>query len=154
VTGQVTAVDAVITALLALIDAAVDVPVYDGIEPTSAADTDLVIVGNDGSPDAATGEPAATVTQEWGSFEQGTREETGTVIGCVISQSGGDDYPTLRASSLATLSAVEAALRADDNLGGLVAAGSITSVVTFQARNANGAIVRRVWTYTYTTYQG
>ncbi len=151
--AQVSAVDAVITALISTLDTALTVPVYDGLESTSAADTDFVLVGDDGAVETV-GEPAATSNQDWSTFELGSRAEEGTVTCAVISQSGDDDLAARRTASKTTMAAVEAALRATENLGGVVAVGGIDTITLHQGRNANGCYVRRVFIYRYTAYQG
>jgi hypothetical protein len=83
-----------ITALLAAYGAAAGlagVPVYDGAQPSGAADTDFVIVGHDGTI-AADGTLAATATagtytQQWADSTDG-REETGSVNCLIVSQTG------------------------------------------------------------------
>jgi hypothetical protein len=151
--AQVSAVDDVIAALLTALDTALTVPVYDGLPATSAADTEFVLVGDDGAVETV-GEPAATNTQNWATFELGSRAEEGTVTCAVISQSGDDDLAARRAASKTLMTSIETALRATDNLAGVVAAGGIDTITLHQGRNANGSYVRRVFTYHYTAYQG
>jgi len=151
--AQVSALDDVITALLTALDTALTVPVYDGLPATSAADTEFVLIGDDGATETV-GEPAATSNQDWSTFELGSRAEEGTVTCAVISQSGDDDLAARRAASRALMVSIEAALRATENLGGVVAAGGIDTITLYQGRNANGGFVRRVFTYRYTAYQG
>jgi len=162
--AQVSAVDDVIAALLTTIgayesegirylDAALTKPVCDGVPVTATAASGFVLIGDDGAPEV-TGEPAASVTQDWGTFEAGSRTEEGTVTCAVVSQSGDDDLAVHRAATKADMVTVEARLRATDNLGGVVAAGGIDTISLHQGRNANGGFVRRVFTYRYTAYQG
>jgi hypothetical protein len=83
-----------VTALLAAYNAAAGlagVPVYDGAQPSGAADTDFIIVGHDGTiaPDG-TLEAAAlagTYAQQWSDLTTG-RDETGSVNCLIVSQSG------------------------------------------------------------------
>jgi len=151
--AQVSALDDVITALLTALDTALTVPVYDGLPATSAADTEFVLIGDDGATETV-GEPAATSNQDWSTFELGSRAEEGTVTCAVISQSGDDDLAARRTASKALMVSIETALRATENLGGVVAAGGIDTTTLYQGRNANGCFVRRVFTYRYTAYQG
>lgn len=149
---HVSAFDDVVTALLTTLGSALPVPVLDGLEDESAALPDFVIIGDDGSPSSTSGR-AGSYTQSWSTYEMGSRDEIGTVTCCVISQSGEDDMPARRASSKATLDAIEAVLRASDNLSGIVAAGFIQTVEVYYIRNASGTMVRRVFTYQYKEFQ-
>jgi hypothetical protein len=150
--AQISAVDDVIAALLSVLGAALSVPVMDGLEVTSSSLEDFVIIGDDASLTNFTGR-AATSTQTPSTYEPGSRNEAGSVTCAVISQSGDDDLAARRAASKVTMAAVEAALRATDNLGGVVATGYIASIDLFQARNAAGSMVRRVFTFAYTKFQ-
>jgi hypothetical protein len=83
-----------VTALLAAYNAAPGlsgVPVYDGAQPSGAADTDFVIVGHDGTI-AADGTLEATAlagtyAQQWSDLTTG-RDETGSVNCLIVSQTG------------------------------------------------------------------
>lgn len=162
--AQVSALDDVIAALLTTIgaytsngvryvDAAFTKPVYDGLPATSAADSEFVLVGDDGAPEL-TGEPAATSTQDWATFEAGSRQEEGTVTCAVISQAGDDDLAARRVASKAVMVSIETTLRTTENLAGVVAVGGIDTITLHQGRNANGCYARRVFTYRYVAYQG
>jgi hypothetical protein len=152
--AQISAVDAVIAALLTTLDTALAVPVYDGMEATSASDTEFVLVGDDGDPDALTNEPAAEVTQDWAAFELGSRDEEGVVTCAAISQSGDSDLAARRAASKALMVSIEAALRASENLAGVVAVGGIDTIRLYQMRNTNGSVARRTFTFRYRAFQG
>jgi hypothetical protein len=83
-----------VTALLAAYTAAAGlsgVPVYDGAQPSGAADQDFIIVGHDGTI-AADGTLEATAlagtyAQNWADFP-GERDETGSVNCLIVSQTG------------------------------------------------------------------
>ena len=83
-----------VTGLLAAYNAAAGlsgVPVYDGAQPSGAADTDFVIVGHDGTI-AADGTLEATALagtylQQWADTTDG-RDETGSVNCLIVSQTG------------------------------------------------------------------
>jgi hypothetical protein len=83
-----------VTALLAAYNAAPalsGVPVYDGAQPSGAADTDFIIVGHDGTI-AADGTLEATAlagtyAQQWSDLTTG-RDETGSVNCLIVSQTG------------------------------------------------------------------
>jgi hypothetical protein len=49
---------------------------------------------------------------------------------------------------------IETALRATENLGGVVAAGGIDTITLHQAYTPDGCYARRVFTYRYVAYQG
>ena len=83
-----------ITALLAAYATApalAGVPVYDGAQPSGAADTDFLIVGHDGTlaADGTLADTAAagTFTQAWADTTTG-RDENGSVSCVAVSQSG------------------------------------------------------------------
>lgn len=108
-----------VTALLAAYTAApalAGVPVYDGAQPSGAADTDFVIVGHDGTM-AADGTLEATAlagnyAQDWADTTTG-REEQGTVNCLIVSQSGdAADLPGRRARVTVLLAAAEDAAAA------------------------------------------
>lgn len=83
-----------VTALLAAYQAAAalsGVPVYDGAQPSGAADTDFIIVGHDGTiaPDGTLEATAlaGTYAQQWSDLTTG-RDETGSVNCLIVSQTG------------------------------------------------------------------
>lgn len=83
-----------ITALLAAYQAAAGlagVPVYDGAQPSGAADTDFLIVGHDGTiaPDGTLQATAlaGTYQQLWADTTTG-QDETGSVNCLIVSQTG------------------------------------------------------------------
>ncbi len=108
-----------VAALLAAYAAApalAGIPVYDGPDPTSAADPDFIIVGHDASM-AADGTLqgtalAGTFTQAWTDFDQ-QREEQGSISCLVVSQTGdSSDTAGRRARAAALLAAAEDAAAA------------------------------------------
>ena len=110
-----------VTALLAAYAAApalAGIPVYDGIQPTGAADTDFLIVGHDATM-AADGTLEATALagtylQEWSDTTTG-QDERGSVNCLIVSQTGDTaDMPGRRARVKTLLAAAEdAALAAN-----------------------------------------
>jgi hypothetical protein len=92
------------------------VPVYDGAQPTSAADPDYLIVGHDATM-AADGTLEATAlagtyAQNWADSTDG-REETGSVNCLIVSQTGDSgDLPGRRARIKVLLAAAEDAAAA------------------------------------------
>ena len=108
-----------ITALLAAYTAApalAGVPVYDGAQPTGAADTDFLIVGHDGTM-AADGTLEATALagtylQQWADLTTG-QDERGSVNCLIVSQTGDTaDMPGRRARVKVLLAAAEDAAAA------------------------------------------
>ena len=108
-----------ITALLAAYTAApalAGVPVYDGAQPTMAADTDFLIVGHDATM-AADGTLEATALagtylQQWADTTTG-RDETGSVNCLIVSQTGDiTDVAGRRARAKVLLAAAEDAAAA------------------------------------------
>lgn len=152
----VSALDDVLTALVATFQAAVGttVPVYDGLPATASADLAFVVVGDDGDPTG--GDTAAgTVTQQRGVDRiDGRTTETGDVTCALICQTGDDDLPGLRSTSRTLMAALETAIRADRTLGGVVIRSNVDTVDLWQTRNANGSAVRRVFTVHYDANQG
>ena len=92
------------------------VPVYDGAQPSGAADPDFVIVGHDGTM-AADGTLEATALagtylQQWADTTTG-RDETGSVTCLIVSQTGdAGDVAGRRARVKVLLAAAEDAAAA------------------------------------------
>jgi hypothetical protein len=147
----VSQIDEVIEGLLAA-GVSAGLNVLDGNdEPSSRSLNRCLIVGGDGD---FTGTPRAV-----GGSDQvfaavgGPRDEQGSITCAMLAQSGGDALTTVREWSLTDLTAFEAALRADETLGGRVAAGLIAGQQLYAFRSREGATVRRVLTYRFTVYQ-
>ncbi len=108
-----------VTALLAAYASAsglAGVPVYDGPQPTSAADPDFVIVGHDASMAADGTLQAAALAgnylQDWEDFDTG-KGERGWVQCLIVSQTGDvTDMPGRRARVKVLLAAAEDAAAA------------------------------------------
>jgi hypothetical protein len=152
----VSVLDDVLTALVTIFQTAVGspVPVYDGLPATASADLAFVVVGDDGDP-AGGGTPAGTVTQARGVDRiDGRTTESGDVTCALICQTGDDDLPGLRVTSRTLMAALEAAVRADRTLAGVVIRSNVDTVDVWQTRNANGSAVRRVFTVHYDANQG
>lgn len=103
-----------ISALLAAYTAAPalnGIPVYDGAQPTMAADTLFVIIGHDGTVDGAGSLQgtalAGTYAQAWSDLDTGM-DETGVIQCLIVAQSGDPaDMPGHRARVTALLAACE-----------------------------------------------
>lgn len=148
-----------VTALLAAYNAAAalaGVPVYDGAQPSGAADTDFILVGHDGSI-AADGTLEATAlagiyAQNWADSTDG-REETGSVNCLIVSQTGDtSDLPGRRARVKVLLAAAEDA-----------AAAAVVAHLTFDGstdgrfiyrQSAGGAVVMCAYRVSYSAPWG
>ncbi len=106
---------AVVDAVVTLLDAQLSQTVFDGVPVTSDYITDAVIIGNQpGKDDGAAG----LITQDYHEVGVGAkRDEKGEIRCAAMSQTGDDTLATVRRNVLATVAAVEAALRASVNLG-------------------------------------
>jgi hypothetical protein len=126
------------------------VPVYRGGGQylTSVPDSDFVIVGHDGSTDQLL--PAGVEEQE--PAGQGDRQRTvrGDLTCAVISQIGDEsDMAGRRARAEALLSLLDAPLRTNYTLGGVVQFSWISATQPFETQNANGCAARYVFTFHY-----
>jgi hypothetical protein len=128
-----------VTALLAAYQGAPalsGVPVYDGAQPSGAADQDFIIVGHDGTI-AADGTLEATAlagtyAQNWADFP-GERDETGSVNCLIVSQTGdAGDVAGRRARVRVLLAAAEDA-----------AAAAVVSHLTFDGTTDGRWIYRQ-----------
>jgi hypothetical protein len=131
-----------VAALLAVYRAAsglAGVPVYDGPQPTSAADQDFIIVGHDATM-AADGTLEATALagiflQDWTDFEE-QREERGSVNCLIVSQSGdSSDIAGRRGRAAVLLAAAEDAAAAQG--------GQAASKLTFDGTTDGRFITRQ-----------
>lgn len=128
-----------VNALLAAYQAAAGlagVPVYDGAQPSSAADQDFMIVGHDATMAAdGTLETTAltgTYLQDWETFDTG-RGERGSVNCLIVSQTGDtSDLPGRRARVKTLLAAAEDA-----------AAAAVVTDLTFDGTSDGRFIVRQ-----------
>ena len=130
-----------VTALLAAYNAAAalggaGVPVYDGAQPSGAADQDFIIVGHDGTI-AADGTLEATALagtylQQWADTTTG-RDETGSVNCLIVSQTGDASDITGRRARVKTLLAA-----AED-----AAATAVVSHLTFDGSSDGRFIYRQ-----------
>jgi hypothetical protein len=129
------------------------VPVYRGGAQwlTSGTDQDFVLVGNDGSP---FDEFAFVGTEDQEPAPQGDRKRKalGYLTCAVVSQTGDqDDMAGRRDRAEALLLLLDAPLRADPYLGGVVQFSWVQSVTAFEQQNTNGAVARYVFQFHYET---
>lgn len=145
-------------ALLAALQAALTVPVYDGAAISAAADLEFVIVGHDGTTEAdgtLTGTAlAGNYNQQWLQFDPGApRQETGSVNCLVVSQTGdAGGVPGCRDRVQVLTGAVEDAAAA---AGGGLASGLTFDGVTdgrfIYRQGSQGAAVLHAFRLSYST---
>lgn len=135
-----------VDALLAAYNAAAGlagVPVYDGAQPTGAADPDFLIVGHDGTLAAdGTLQPAAlagTYLQQWADMTTG-QDERGTVSCLVISQTGDPSDTAGRRARIKTLLAAAEDAAAAAVVAHLTFDGTTDGRFTYR-QSANGVAV-------------
>lgn len=142
-----TAQHAVIEALVALWDDALEVPVYDGPNDVEAAEYAAVWVGYDPTDENA---QAVEVEQEWASIGASSKNETGTITNAVAAWSGDTQTHERRQQVAQILSELEAALRDDVDLGGVVIHTNFGARITLhQQLTAKGNEVLALFTVTY-----
>jgi hypothetical protein len=143
----VTLQDDVIAALIALWTPAVDpIPVDDGYLASSESVHERVLVGGDATGDPGDVTTAAQSTQTPATFESDPADEDG-LIQCAVWADSGDDVPTAlasrRAATRAAMVLLEAALRDDPTLGGLVGTSWIETITTLQTRVTGTTVIRQ-----------
>lgn len=141
---------AVIDALVIAVDATDTLSAYDGMPALSTAPADFVVVGGTDEDE----DDSVTTDQEWRGLGANARQETGEVVCCVISQTGGSTTTSrkeMRDRALDVLGQVEDALRADPTLGGTVTAGwlHVTGTRLALRNTPNGTYARLVFTVGY-----
>ena len=101
-----------LNAVVAALDTALDVDVYDGPVVTGDADANYVIVGGTELADEDTDESAFTSDGEWRTvpIQAGSRGEDITIPCCVVAWSGSGDYSTLRGQINTHLDTIATAL--------------------------------------------
>jgi hypothetical protein len=144
----------VVTALAALFDIALDVPVYDGPRPTGGNDRRFVLVGSAGDDD-----DWLTVERDWSDMGNRWTDETASIV-CSAWATSGDAHPsagrTVRGQAEALAYACEAALHADPTIGGTVPANSpgpparVSSMVGRLVPSGKGPSARVLFTVVYT----
>jgi hypothetical protein len=138
--------DDVQAALVTAFAAALTVPVYDEDPVTNEPDPQFVVVGDDWDPDS---ESASTFTQEWADLGCSSRYERGSIPCVVVASSGDTDPSAVRQQAFALLAPIEAALRADRTLGGLVMIAQLDSGAVRLAQTTQGPYVAAGFEITY-----
>jgi hypothetical protein len=140
--------DSVILYLTALWNTALtDVNVVDGPQVTSDSANDWLFVGFNGdAPDEYN--EGATGQQNLMAFSR-VKGDDGQVICAVVSRSGDTDITETRSRANGVLANAETALRADQQLGGLVMQAYVSDYRYSPVQTQAGAKVRFVFTVTY-----
>jgi hypothetical protein len=128
------------------------VPVYRGGGQylTSVPDSDFVIVGHDGSPDLLL--PAGVEEQEPAGQGDRQRIVRGDLTCAVICQTGDQaDMAGRRTRAEALLALLDAPLRTNYTLSGVVQFSWLSSAAAIETQNANGCVARYVFTFHYQT---
>ena len=136
------ALPGVITALVALFDAALDVPVFDGPIVTGDRPTGYLQVGSavNGIPGTGTStDEQSTFNLELSDMGPGTWEqETGEIPCAAVAWSGDTEIVAARTAAFALFETCRAALKGDRTIGGalplngvgLIGAGSLSQLHT------------------------
>ena len=117
------------------------VAVYDGPVVTSEPAQQLLFVGMD-DPDTDEAPTSAQSEQAWAALGKQAKNEQVTVF-CTAESWGGDtDVKKIRDAAYGIVVAVEALLRADVMLGGLMQFSGITGSTLRQNQTTQGAVAR------------
>lgn len=142
------ALPGVITALVALFDATVDVPVYDGPTVTGDRPTSYVMVGD---PEDESG----SLTLELSSLGPGTwQDESGEVVCSAAVGSGDTDVASARATAFALFEQLRDAVNADRTIGGALALnplGQVGRASLVQQQTTEGVVVVVTFAVPYRT---
>ncbi len=137
----------VVSALVTFLDTALTIPVLDGPWQSEASWPVWIVVGHDDDPDS---NEAAAYRQDFTSMESESRIENGSDNCMVVAVSGGVDMALLRTSARDTAALVDAALRADPTLGGVVGRADYgTFGVLKQGADPDGISVLLTFTVDY-----
>lgn len=142
-------------ALVTILDAALDVPVLDGPQSKKSLPKAYVLIGTDGGDTGSgeNGEDFGTVTQTLSDLGPGTwRDETGDVTCSAWAWTGSTSFAPLRVTVQAILDGVEASLRADPTLGGLLippGRAELGAIRLREDQTDNGARLRAVFSVAY-----
>lgn len=140
----------VIDALVAVFTADTTLRVFDGPPVTTTPGAKFVVVGGDGADDG-NGVDAGSINQDWAGLGAFAKDETGEITCAVWSADGNTSLKDNRDAALVMLGEVEAAIRTDPTLGGVVASGwlNVSSATINQRQNTEGSSVRITFTVGY-----
>lgn len=142
-------IGAVIDALVGLAAGTSAQAVYDGPTVTSESPTDFIVIGGTEDLDD---EPSSFV-QAWNGLGARGKTETGEVACAVLVGTGNDQVKVARDRALSILAEMEAAVRNDPSLGGVLSAGwcLVSGGRHVQRLNSQGLYVRITFTVSYQT---
>lgn len=133
-------VPALIAQLVAQLDAALDVPVFDGPALGDDARSAWLEVGvDDPEMSGSGGLTAASSRIEWRGLGARSRDEHITVLCAAWAWTGEDAVSTPRATAYELVAEVEAILYADPSLGGVALFGGLSDLTLRQGHTADGA---------------
>jgi hypothetical protein len=137
-----------ITALYTVLKAALaPIPVFDSFVLSDQYMPLVVLVGNDDDPDSIT---TGTYDQQFTDLALADRQEfPGAIFGVIVAQSGGADMAGLRVIVRDTANAIDAALRANPTLSGVVDRAWYGLSGESKADPAGGINVRLTFTINY-----
>ena len=140
---------AVIDALVALAGTTSAGAVYDGPVVTSTLPPDFVVIGGTEDPD----DEPSSFDQSWAGLGNRSKAETGDVTCAVLVGTGDENVKVARDRALVILGQVEAAVRADPTLGGVLSGGwcQVSGGRHVQRLNTQGLYVRITFTVSYQT---
>lgn len=142
---------------LAKAHAGTGVEVFNGPLPAkSTPPKKFVLIGTDGGDDgfgSAFGDEASTIEQTESDLGgNGWRDEDGLIICAAWAWSGDTDLAPVRSTTSDIVLAIEAAVRADRTLGGVLilpGLATFTSARFQEAQTSKGALARALFTVSY-----
>lgn len=142
-------IGAVIDALVTLAGTTSAQQVHDGPVVATVATTDYVVIGGTEDPD----DEPSSFDQDWNGLGARTKTEAGEVTCAVLVGTGEEDVKRARDRALEILGEIEAAVRAEPTLGGVLSGGwaQVSGGRHVQRLNSQGLYVRIVFTVSYQT---
>lgn len=135
-------VPALIAQLVAQLDAALDVQVFDGPAFGDDARASWLEIGvDDPEMSGSGGLTAASSRIKWAGLGAKSRDEEISVLCAAWAWTGEDRMSVPRATAYELVAAVEAALFADPSLGGVALFGGLSELTLRQGLTADGATV-------------
>ena len=140
---------AVIDALVTLARTTSAQAVYDGPAVTSDVPSDFIVIGGTEDPD----DEPSSFDQSWNGLGARTKNESGEITCAVLVGSGDEGVKVSRDRALVLLAQIEAAVRADPSLGGVLVGGwaHVSGGRHVQRLNTQGLYVRVTFTVAYQT---
>jgi hypothetical protein len=140
---------AVIDALVVLARTTSATAVYDGPTVTIPVPVDFVVIGGTEDPE----DDGSSFDQSWNGLGKRTKDEAGEITCAVLVGTGDDEVKAARDRALAILGEVEAAVRNDPSLGGVLVGGwaHVSGGRHVQRLTTEGLYVRITFTVAYQT---